>query len=85
MQMIQLPGDSYKLYRILFQYIQNIPAFTRKPIRHSDMAKEMENQSQWGKICTGDFHHPQKDVSTSNLEQHEDPSSREREVFGTTS
>jgi len=49
------------------------------------MAKKMENQSQWGKICTGDFHHSQKNVLTSNLEQREDPSSREREVFGTTS
>jgi len=49
---------------------------------HSDMATKMENQNQWGKIC--DFHHPQKDVS-SNLEWPKDPSSREREVFGTKS
>jgi len=28
----------------------------------------MENQNQWGKICTDDFHYPQKDVPTSNLE-----------------
>jgi len=49
------------------------------------MAKKMENQSQWDKICTGDLHHPQKDVPTSNLERREDPSSREREIFGTTS
>jgi len=42
----------------------------------------MENQSQWDKICTGDFHHPQKDVPISNLERREYPSSREREVFG---
>jgi len=49
------------------------------------MAKKMENQSQWGKICTGDFQHPRKDVPTSNLERGEYPSSREREVFGTTS
>jgi len=27
----------------------------------------MENQSQWGKICTGDFHHSQKDVPINNL------------------
>jgi len=33
------------------------------------MTKEMENQSQWSKICTGDFRHPQKDVPTSNPEQ----------------
>jgi len=46
------------------------------------ICKKMENQSQWGKICTGDFHHPQKDVPTSNLKRPEDPSSREREVFG---
>jgi len=45
----------------------------------------MENQNQWGKICTGDFHHPQKDVPTSNLEWPEDPLSREYEVFRTTS
>jgi len=51
----------------------------------------MENQSQsvlcqsenQGKICTDDFHHPQKDVPTSNLERHKYLSSREREVFGT--
>jgi len=49
------------------------------------MAKKMENQNQWGKICTSDFHYPQKDVPTSNLEWCEYPSSREREVFGTTS
>jgi len=29
------------------------------------MAKEMENQSQWNKICTGNIHHPQKDVPTN--------------------
>jgi len=45
----------------------------------------MENQSQWGKICTDDFHQPQKDMPTSNLDRREDPSSREREVFVTTS
>jgi len=51
--------------------------FTKKPFPPSDMAKKMESQSQWGKICTGDFHHPQKDVPTSNLERPEDPASRE--------
>jgi len=48
------------------------------------MAKNMENQSQWDKICTSDFYHPQKDMP-SNLERLEDSSSRGREVFGTTS
>jgi len=45
----------------------------------------MENQSQWTKICTGDFHHPQKDVPISNLERRETTSSPERKIFGTTS
>jgi len=45
----------------------------------------MENKSQWGKICTDDFHYPQKDVPTSNVERRDDPSCREREVFGTIS
>jgi len=45
----------------------------------------MENQSQWGKIYTSDFHHPQKDMPINNLEQSEDPSSLGREIFGTTS
>jgi len=43
------------------------------------------HQSQWGKICTGDFHDSQKDVPISNLERPEDPSSRRREIFGITS
>jgi len=37
------------------------------------------------KAKSGDFHHSQKDVSTSNLEWREDLSSPEREVFETTS
>jgi len=49
------------------------------------MAKKMENQSEWGKICTDIFHHPREDVPTGNLERPEDPSSRERKVFGATS
>jgi len=36
------------------------------------------------KSVQADFHHPQKDVSASDLERPEDPSSRERELFGTT-
>jgi len=64
--------------------LRSIPALTKKPIPHPDMAKKMENQSQWGKIYTGDFHHPQKDVPTSFLGRREYPSSREREIFGTT-
>jgi len=42
------------------------------------MAKKIENQSQWGKICTGDIHHPKKDVPTNNLERPENPSSQKR-------
>jgi len=64
-------------------HIEAISAFTRKPSPHPDMAKEMENQSQWDKICTGDFH-PQKDVPTSNLERREDSSNRERVIFEIT-
>jgi len=53
------PG-SQKPYR-------SIQAFTRKPFLHPEMAKKMENQSQWGKICTGDIYHLQKDMPTSNF------------------
>jgi len=38
-----------------------------------------------GAKSTDDFHHLQKDMPNSNLEWPEDPSSREREIFGTTS
>jgi len=56
---VHYSGGSQRSYR-------SIPAF-RKPFLHPDIAKKkMENQSQWGKICTGDFHHPQKDVATLN-------------------
>jgi len=38
------------------------------------VAKEMENQmGQWGKICTGDIYHPQRNVPTSDLERLENP------------
>jgi len=37
--------------------------------------KAIYEPSQWGKICTRDFHHPQKDVPTSSLERREYPSS----------
>jgi len=60
-----IAGGSQRSYK-------SIPAFARKPFLHPDTAKKMENQSQWGKICTGDFHHPQKDVPTSDLGQPED-------------
>jgi len=70
---------------ILMAHKDHIEALTKKPIPYSNMAKKMENQSQWGKICTSDFHHPQKDVPTSNLERREYPLSREHGVFETTS
>jgi len=45
------------------------------------MAKNQESES-WSKLCTGDFH--QKDLPANNFERRGDPSSREREIFGTT-
>jgi len=59
-------GDSQQPYG-------SIPAFTRKPLLHSEMTKGMENQS---KICIGDIHHPQRDVPTGNLERIEEFSSQ---------
>jgi len=52
------PGGSQKPYR-------GILAFTRKSFLLPEIAKEMENQSQRGKICAGDIYHPQRDVPTT--------------------
>jgi len=53
----QLYTGSQRPYR-------SISAFTRKPLLH----QQVENQSRWGKICTGDIYHPQRDVTLNGLQ-----------------